>query len=188
MSATAIRTEQVIETTMKAIIIHDDFELATKANGILGHAIRHADKTAQWHVKPWLVNLLTLTGIADAALSDAVDAHLIVLALRQSESLPACLPGWLEQWAVSRQVQDAALAVWDGGKGGKLSATTTPELTRFAQRHGLSFIFDDGNPVESESAGFMGHLHEHEVAQPPTLMHILEQPVQDRYLHWGINE
>jgi hypothetical protein len=26
------------------------------------------------------------------------------------------------------------------------------------------------------------------VAQPPTLMHILEQPVQDRYLHWGINE
>jgi hypothetical protein len=172
---------------MNAIIIHDDFELAAKTNGFLGHVMPHADKTAQWHVKPWLVNLLALKGIADAALSDAVDAHLIVLALHQSESLPACLPGWLEQWAVCRQVQDAALAVWDGGEGGKLSSTTTPELARFAQHHGLSFMYDNGT-VESESAGFMSHLHEREVAQTPTLMPGLEQPVQGYHQHWGINE
>jgi hypothetical protein len=28
---------------MNAIIIYDDFEMATKANGILGHTMRHAD-------------------------------------------------------------------------------------------------------------------------------------------------
>jgi hypothetical protein len=188
MSATAIPTDHTIEATMKAIIIYDDFELATKANGILGHAMQHADKTAQWQVKPWRVNLLTLAGIADAALSEAVDAHLIVLALRQSESLPACLRGWLEQWVVRRQVQDAALALWDGENGGMHSASATPELARFAECHGLSFIGNDGNPVEGESARFLDGLHEREVTQTPTLMHILEQPVHGYHQHWGINE
>lgn len=188
MSATAIRAEQVTETIMNAIIIYDNFELATKANATLGHAMQHADKTAPWQVKPWRVNLLTLTDLADAALNDAADAHLVVFALRETEPLPPSLVDWLDQWASHRQVPDAALAVFGGRNGGEHLAPATSELSYFAERHGLSFIFDDGGPVEGKSAGFLGDLHEREVTQTPTLMHILEQPVRGYHQHWGINE
>ncbi len=188
MSATTIRAEQVIETTVNAIIIYDDIELATKANAISGRAMQHADTTAQWQVKPWRVNLLTLTGLADAALNDAADAHLVVFALREAEPLRPSLVAWLDQWAAYRQVPDAALAVFGGRNGEEHLAPATSELSHFAERHGLSCIFDDGHPVKSESELFRHSLHEREVAQTPRMVHIMEQVSPGNYQHCGINE
>jgi hypothetical protein len=150
--------------------------------------MRHADETAQWNVKPLRVNLLTLAGLADAALSDAADAHLIVLALREAEPLHASLVDWLDQWAAHSQVPDAALAVFGGGNGAEHLAPATPELSHFAERHGLTFIFGDMGPTGNEAAGFLDDLHEREVTLTPTMAHILEQSPRDNYWGWGINE
>jgi hypothetical protein len=129
--------------------------------------------------------MLELSPAAEAALAEAAEAHLIVLALRQVQSV---LVDWLERWATCRQVQEAALAVWDGGNADTRSARVTPELTQFAGRYGLSLIFDDNALVEDKSSMFASDLHEREVTLTPTLQHILERPVRDNYQHWGINE
>jgi hypothetical protein len=170
------------------VIIYDEFELAASANAMLARAADGMDERVEWSVKPWRVDLLSASPAAGAALAEAADAHLIVLAVRQDQSLSARLRDWLEQWATRRQDQDAALAVFGGGNGDAFPAPIITELSQFAKRHGLSFIFDDGSPAEDASAVFARSQRQGEVVQPPTLRHILEEPVYSHYEHWGINE
>jgi hypothetical protein len=146
MNATTIEDINALEAAMNAVIIYDDAACAAKARDVFERAARRADAVLRWTVKLWRLDMLTAHLTADAALMDATDAHLMVLALRHPLSLPAWVPEWLEQWALRRQVHDAALAVWDGGNGDTLSTSAAPELSRLAEHHGLTFIFRDAGP------------------------------------------
>ena len=187
MSAKAIGDENGFDVAMNAVVLYDTFDFAAKANAMLERAAHWTDETTHWSVKPWRVDMLKLPPAAEAALAEAAEAHLMVLELRQVPSLLPWLVDWLEQWAACRQVQDAALAVWDGGNAASRSARATPELSQFAGRHGLSLIFNDNALVEDKSSIFASDLHEREVALTPTLKHILEQSEQG-YQHWGLND
>lgn len=191
MSATAIRDDQVVETTMNAIILYDEVGSAANANAMLAQAAIRADEALRWAVKPWRFDLLMQPVTTDAAFKDAGEAHLIVLAVRSQKVLPSWLPFWLEQWARCRQVQEAALAVWDGENSRALSAPVSGALSEVAGRHGLSFIFDEANAITEEAeqaAAFVHRLHERENAITPTLQHILDLPDRYGYRHWGLNE
>ncbi len=137
-----------MEPTMTAVIIYDDFACALKARAMLKQAGHRADAAVLWRVKPWRLDELMRPLTADAALEEAADAHLIVLALRHLQHIPARVQDWLEHWAAHRQFQNVALAAWDGGNGDGLSATAPGELSQFAQRHGLRFLFGDTVPAE----------------------------------------
>ena len=187
MSATAIRDEPDLNTIMNAIILYDESALAADANVMLERAANRADATEQWTVKPWRLDLLFLPATADAALQEAAEAHLLLFAIREQAELPLWLLNWLEDWAERRQVQDAALAIFHGGDDHPLAAKATPGLSRFAEHHGLSFIFGDVNPVADEAAVFASSLHEREVAMTPTLLHI-QKLVESGYQHSGLNE
>ena len=150
MSATAIREENVFETTMNAVIIYDEFDYATKAKATLERAAHRTDETTHWGVRLWRVDVLKLPLAAEAALAEAVEAHLIMVAVRQVHSLLPWLMDWLERWATRRQIQEAALAVWGGGSADTRLARATPELSQFAGHHGLSLIFDDNALVEEQ--------------------------------------
>jgi len=191
MNATAIREENAFDATMNEVIIYDKFDLAAKVNVMLEGAAHRMGETTRWRVKPWRVEMLKLPPAAEAALAEAVEAHLIMLAVRQIQSLLPWLVDWLERWATCRQVQEAALAVWDGENAATRSARAAPELSQFAGRHGLSLIFDDNALVEGKSSMFASDLHKREVSSTPTLQHILEQPARDddqHWGHWGLNE
>jgi hypothetical protein len=169
---------------MKAVILYDECEFAKKAQAKLVRA----DGTTQWSVKPWRIHLLAVAGIADAALLDAADAHLIVLDMGHAAELSPRLLEWLEQWAQRRQIQNAVVAVFDRGNHGTGPAIAPPELSGFAERHGLSLMVGDMGPAEVESAVFVRKLQERELAVTPTLQRIMAEPVQDYYRGWGINE
>ena len=176
-------------TINSAIIIYDDFELAVNANVMLRQAARHAREAKTWTVNPIRTNMLSIPPIASRALHEAVDTNLIVLAVRNEKEISPTLLRWLDSWAEHRTVEDAALAVYDGGKGEVFSSPATLGLSRFAKRHGLHFIFDEeGVAEENESAAFLERLHEREVTMTSTLMHILEETPADFYEGWGINE
>ena len=160
---------------MNAVILYDDNGMAAKASALLDRAARRADEALLWNVKPWRCDMLRWAGTADLAFEDAQAAQLIVLALRNPTELPTRLFDWLEQWARQRYVPEAALAVFDGRQGDSLAPAPTRALSQFAERHGLCFILDDVLPGEDESATFLEDLHQREVAQTPTLLHILEQ-------------
>jgi hypothetical protein len=188
MNITIIRDEGVFGATINAVIIYDRFDFAAKATALLKRVAQRTDETAHWVVRPWRLDILALPAAAEVALAEAAGAHLILLAMRQVQSLASWLVDWLERWARCRQVLEAALAVWDGGNADTPGGGATSELLQFAGRHGLSLIFDETALIEDKASQLARNLHEREVAVIPTLQHILAQPVRDSYQHWGINE
>jgi hypothetical protein len=139
---------------MNAVIIYDDAALAAKANAMLHHAAQRAWEGLQVHVRPWRMEMLNLPIAAGVALTEAIDAHLILFSLRPPWLLPVWLQTWLEQWAARRQVQDAALAIWGGRLRGSLSAEVPPEIVKFAAHHGLNCVIGDEGATEGESRVF----------------------------------
>jgi hypothetical protein len=188
MSAMAIPPEPILEAAMNAVIVYDDVEFASKAKTMLGSAAHRADAALLWTVKPWRIELLLLPPTAARALRDAAEAHLIVLAVRRPADPSPRLLDWLEQWAGCRQVQDAALAVFDGGSGDRLSGAAAPELSQFAERHGLSFIFGDVAPDQEQSAPLVPSLHQLATTQTATLLASPEWPRPGHYRGFGIND
>ncbi len=177
-----------LDATMNAVILYDDFDSAARASAAFERAARRADDALSWNVKPWRLDLLESPLTAEAALADAADAHLVLLSLRHPSSLPAPVLDWLEQWAARRQVQDAALAVWDGGNGDALTASSASDISHFAERHGLSFILGDAAPVESDLPVLLRDLLRPEVQMPPALNANLMDERLWRASDWGINE
>lgn len=182
-----MRDEQVEEATMNALILYDEFYLATRAKGMLTRAMEKAHELTWWNVQPWRVNLLSPTGMPDVSPADAADAHLIVLAVRSQADLSPGLLDWLEQWAGRRLVSDAALAVFDGVRGDTLSTNVSTGLRRFAARHDLNLIIGERGQAEDESPAAAQNLHEREVFVTSTLRQIMNVPA-DYQRAGGINE
>ena len=188
MNAAALRNESGFDATMNAVIIYDKPNFAAEANALLERAAHQTDQTTHWSVKLWRVDMLKLPPAADAALAEAAEAHVILLAVTQVQSLPPWLVAWLERWAVRRLVPDAALAVWEGGNADTRPVRATHQLSQFAGHHSLSLIPGDHALAEGKSSRLGSDLYEREDSLTPTLQHILEQPLHDYYQHWGINE
>lgn len=168
---------------MNAVLIYDDFDCALKAKAMLERAAWRANEATNWRVMPWRVDLLGFWTVANAVAAKAANAHLIVLGLRHPQLFPAGLVDWLERWATQRQVQDAALAVFDGGNGDSLSETAAPELAHFADRHGLSFIFGEVGPTQEEPEMLPRGRREREEFARPALPVMMAGPVQDCHEH-----
>jgi len=183
MNAKPIRDKSTFGATLNAVIIYDAFDFAAKANAMLERAAHWTDESKHWRlnwsVKPWRADILKMPPAAEAALEEAKGAHLILLAVRESQSFAPSVLDWLERWAKCRQVQDAALALWDGGNAATGSAKAMPELSQFAGRHGLSLIFNGNAPVGERSLTVASALDKHEASFPTTLQHSPEEPTRD---------
>jgi len=188
MNAIATREKRLFEMTLKAAVIYDDFDFAARAAALLERVAIRADEAMKWDVKPWRLDVLKTSSLANAALGETANADLIVVALRQTHSPPDELRGWLESWAMKRQTVDAAVMVLCPEE----NAASTPlwrELKEFAERHGLPFL---GSRILRDDRDSMGFVHrlwqQKQPPQPvvPTLELFAESSHPPR--HWGINE
>ncbi len=141
---------------MKALIVYDDFASAAKANATLQRIGHRAEVKVQWIIKPWQVNVLREETPAENALTDAVDAHLILFAGRRAQSIPFWIRDWLERWVPRREIQDAAVAVINDGYGGGLAPSASSELATLVQQHGLNFIADESTAAKDAGRLFVG--------------------------------
>jgi hypothetical protein len=137
-------------TAMKALIIYDDLACAVNTNATLHRAAHEADVMLKWDISPWPVNMLEFSPTAEQALSDATEAHLIVLAIRHTLSLPIWLMNWLERWDALRHVLDPALAVVGDRDANSPTATATVDVSRFSRQFGLCFIRHDFGEVDDD--------------------------------------
>ena len=177
--------ENAGEPIMNSVIVYDTVDYAAKAKAMLERAAQRAGETTHCSVKPWRVDMLELPPAAEAALVEAAEAHLIMLAVRQVQSH---LVDWLERWAACRQVREAALAVWHGEAAEPHCARATTEWSKFADRHGLILLGDDIVLAGDNFSKFASDLHKREVASTSTFPHILGQAARDHHRDWGINE
>ncbi len=96
MNAIAIRDERLIEMTLKATVIYDDFDFATRAAALLERVALRVHEAMKWDVKPWRLDVLKQSSLAEVAGAEAADADLIVFALSKTHSPPPELTVWLE--------------------------------------------------------------------------------------------
>jgi len=136
------------DSAIKALIIYTDFLSAAKANATLECSAKNADFSVRWNIRPWRVDLLKFPSTAEEALTEALDAHLIVFAGRHAQWLPTWLHDWLEHWAKCRWIEQAALAVFGVEQVAKLSTLATLNVQDFAKSHGLTVICDDSSVEE----------------------------------------
>lgn len=176
------------EPTMNAMIIYDEGNRAREASARLMRASDRADEATQWNFSVWRADMLEHPLLAEEALEQAVEAHLLMLAVAPQKELPPALLKWLETWAAHRRVGDAAVALLNGGFGDTLSAMATPALLDLAERHSLSLIAGDSGPVDIEPPGLPQPRLEAEVAYTAAMTHSLAEPSWESCRHWGINE
>jgi hypothetical protein len=188
MNAIAIRDESLFGMTLKATVIYDDFDFATRTAGLLERVASRLREAMKWDVKPWRLDVLKQSALAEAAMAEASDADLIVFALSKTHSPPAELTVWLEQWEAHRQIQDPAVMVLSRGEG----AAATPlwhELKQFAGRHGLAFLSSHDVRENGDSMQFVRQLWQRRNPAAPALELLAGSSHSPRPpRHWGINE
>jgi len=145
---------------MKALIIYDSFAAGAKASAALKHSTENQAFDVQWNVRPWRLDMLKFTPTLELAMADALDAHLIVLAIQTVQPLPAWLHSWLEHWAECRQVGEAAIALFGIGKAMPFSLWTASHWTDFVKRRGLGLFIVERDQFEDVGAIGVGRVRE----------------------------
>ena len=77
MNAIASPEKHLMNTTLKAAILYDDFDFAARAAALLERVAIRADEAMKWDLKPWRLDVLQEPSLADAALDETADADLI---------------------------------------------------------------------------------------------------------------
>ena len=137
-----IKPCESVQFPMKAVIICDNLAFAANAASILARVGRQAAVNVRWTTKTWPMNALSESALAEQALVETLDAHLILFPEGQAQTLPPWVFDWLGSWAARRIVQDAALGVIKDGNTIGGGTVACPALADFAQKLGLSCIVD----------------------------------------------
>jgi hypothetical protein len=185
MSAIVARKKELIELTLKAAVIYDDFDFAARTAVLLERAAIRSDEAMKWDVKPWRLDLLKPASLAAAALDETLDADLIVVALCKTHLLPGELLEWLEHWAAHRQIGDAALMVLCPEEtAGPMSSWN--RLKEFAEWRGLLFLGSHSLQNDAEPADLVHRLWQRKQPAVPEFPWSVEPVNATR--HWGLNE
>ena len=127
------------EFTLKALIICDEIEFADATGVLLRRVGRHKNLQANWEVKCWLVSAENENAMAEIAFAESLNAHLIVLPSWLAHCFPRSLRHWLERWASSRRIEQAALGIVNLD-GIAAFSEPCPEFNKFISRHKLHFV------------------------------------------------
>ncbi len=174
------------EPAIRALILYDDPVLAAQVNATLQRAVSRMDVAVLWDIKTWRVDAFKKRSLADEAMQETIGAYLIVFAGNFGRSLSVCLYDWLERWAAQRQINDVALAVVGNYNLDLISSSVTPDLTKFAQMHGLNFIAYENISGENGPDFFARSLlgRKRSVFLPGNR----ESKIHNSPIRWGINE
>lgn len=184
MSVIAIRNNSSA-TVLKAVIIYDDFDSATRATALLERVARGMDEAIKWDIKPWKFEVLKQPALAALTVAVAANADLIVLALCRKDSTQVELLDWLKNWAENRRIADAALLALPSDEHPTPSAPWD-ELGAFTKAHGLIYLEQNGVGHDGNRAPFDSRWRRRFVTPRPTRMAAASRlPLPS---HWGINE
>lgn len=182
MSVTAVHN-RLSDTVLKAVIIYDDFDSATRATALLERVALRADESMKWDIKPWRFDVLKQPALAALTAAVAVNADLVVLALTHASTMPSELLDWLRNWAEHRHVEDAALLMLPPDENEK--PVSWDEARWLAERHNLIFL-DRHNGGDNENSAFWGRRWHAQLVTPGPAQTFAGRP--QRPPRWGINE
>jgi CRISPR/Cas system CMR subunit Cmr4 (Cas7 group RAMP superfamily) len=171
---------------MRAVIISDDLVFAATAATSLARVGHQTGVNVQWSIKCWPVNVLNDTALAEKALVETLDAHLILFPARSAQSVPSWVCSWLERWAAQRRIQTAALGVINDST--EPTTEVDPELSRIIRQHDLSFIIDEERADQEPMKVRIDFSSERTVPLPIEPSRSMDLAMRNSFRGYGINE
>lgn len=180
----AIVVHDLSGAVLKAVIIYDDFDSATRATALLERVALGTDEAVKWDIKPWKLDVLKQPALAALTVAVAAHADLVVLALGRMHSASAELLNWLRDWAAHRRIEDAALLALPVGDT-EMPSNSWNALKTFAEEQSLIFL-SQPDAGKDENSAPLGHRWQRQLAAlGPERVFAGKLPPP---LHWGINE
>lgn len=138
---------------MKAFLIYDNFLSAAKANAALHQWAAQSELMIQWDIRPWRAEMLKFSPLAEEAITDALDAHMLIFVSDYTRLLPFWLEDWLEEWLRCRHFR------LPGNKAGRFAGRPSAGSCQKAwcgrhlqQSAGTTLSSDDSAESEREPA------------------------------------
>jgi hypothetical protein len=173
---------------INVVVVYHDFAAGLRAKAFCDYLGKRFSPEFQIGFKLWRFDILELAICRKAALAEAANADIMVIAAESSSPLPASLMGWLEDWAMQHAVEDAALILLLEHAAGADSESLAPlaNLRQLAEHAGAPFFCSGPvSPSDSWHAVF-DEIQWRAHALTSTLKQILDHPTT--WQRWGINE
>jgi hypothetical protein len=192
-SSTQSRPEDALGERTPAfnvVIAYEDFETGKRAKETCDFIVEHLGRDCRFANQMWNFHVLNIPQVRQAAVQDALQADLIVLASHGARELPRGVQDWLEAWLAAGARPLALVGLFDGcaAAAEKLRALRAG-LARVARRARCEFFADPGHWPPATLPGARAVLDK-VVGVPEKAVSALADAVQRGFpaMRWGINE
>lgn len=127
-------------SSLKVVVLYDELESAIRAKRLLARVAANAAWEGTFDNVFWRFDMMSQPLAVREASESAADADMILLVAERVVVPPVCLLEWLETWATTRRIQDAALVAWCHRRAGGSSSEAVETLRKLAGRHGLEWL------------------------------------------------
>ena len=130
-----------------AVAAYEDSATEARVNEFCANLGRQLGEACEFNKQMWLLTELRVPRLRAIAAQDAVQAHLLIVAVHHCEELPAELQNWFEQWLAKKANRNALLiALLDPVYSG-VSAGLRTYLENIARKAHAEFLFQSEDGV-----------------------------------------
>ncbi len=146
---------------LRSVMVYDDSEMAIRGKSAFDLYAKEMEEGEPGELSIWRFDMLDAPELHRAAVELAEAADMIIVATRDSRSLPDSVSTWLEHWPARRKSgAGAVVAVFDPATSAQAAASDVALLLwRAAERAGMDFFCAaparHTSPIQPHSAPVM---------------------------------
>jgi hypothetical protein len=171
---------------LKVVVVYEEFQMGLQGKKIADRIAREAGRAAP-ELTAWRFDRIRSAALTAAAVRQAEEADLIIVAPRHPDNLPPQVCIWLEAWSANRKPGHGALiALFDARTAVTVRRSSVARLLWSAsQRAGIDYFFCKA-PASEKPAARSAYAA---VSTDLGMTHLLPTIPQARAAEdWGIND
>ena len=127
------------DASVRVVIAYDDLDVAKRAEAVYERLAQRLEETFEFQQRLWRFDVLQEASLRAQAVSDAVDADIVIVAMKDDSEVPEAVRSWLES-LLTRVTGAAALVALLPRTG----TSAQPYLEDVARRGGMDFFAQSG--------------------------------------------
>src|SRR5262245_9062944 len=127
------------DVSVRVVIAYDNLDVARRAEAVYDRLTQRLEETFEFQQRLWRFDVLEEESLRDQAVRDAVDADIVIVAMKDSSDVPEAVRRWLESLLGVNTGATALVALLD-----RPDAPVQPYLEDVARRGGMDFFAQSG--------------------------------------------
>jgi hypothetical protein len=127
------------DVSVKVVIAYDNLDVARRAEAVYDRLTQRLEETFEFQQRLWRFDVLEEESLRAQAVRDAVDADIVIVAMKDGSEVPEAVRRWLESLLRRNSGATALVALLD-----RPDAPVQPYLEEVARRGGMDFFAQSG--------------------------------------------